>query len=1170
MASITEPTDLRALLLANLPDPQVDPDTLEAFISRWKDAGGTERANYQLFLNELCEVLGLLKPEPARDDQRDNAYVFERRVTEEFVDGGNTKRFIDLYKRSCFVCEAKQSGLALESGRWDKAMRKAFNQAEGYVRALPAVEGRPPFIIVTDVGRHLELYSEFSRSGGNYTAYPDSNNYKIKLEDLRKPEVQQRLIAVWNDPMELDPSRVSARVTRQIADKLAELAKSLEAANHTPEQTSGFLMRCLFTMFAEDVGLLPHRSFTELLIRLEDHKAFAPMLESLWQTMNTGGFSPILEDKVLKFNGGLFSDAEAIELNRDQRLLLIEAAKCDWRFVEPAIFGTLLERALDPRERHKLGAHYTPRSYVERLVMPTIIEPLREEWENVQAAAVSLESKGKHSNAVAEIRAFHLRLCNVRVLDPACGSGNFLYVTLEHMKRLEGDVLNVLHELGESQGLLDMEGITVDPHQFLGIEINPRAAKVAEMVLWIGYLQWHFRTYGNTNPPEPVLRDFHNIENRDALIDYDSRSELLDENGQSATIWDGLTMKLSPVTGGLIPDESARIPVYQYHNPKQSDWPEADFIVGNPPFIGEKRMRQALGDGYVGALRDTYSSLPACDLVMYWWHVAAERVRTGISKRFGFITTNSVTQLKNRQVIEPHLSSNLHITFAIPDHPWIDAGDGAAVRIAMTVAAVEAENGSLLLVAEENDSGEDAKNISFTQHSGQIHANLRVGAALSKAITLSSNSSVVFQGVKLVGNGFLLDETQRNSWISVTPLWERYLPRLIAGADLTKGREARYCIDFFGLTCEQAAAACPPAYQQVLTEVKPMRDNNNDRFFREYWWLFGRARGDMRAALSGLDRYIITSEVSKHRFFTFASTQRTIADGSLAVVASESASYLGILSSRIHVLWALSQGGRMGVGNDARWQNGPCFENYPFPDTSIKQQQTISALAEHIDSHRKRQQAAHDNLTLTGMYNVLEKLRKQEPLTSKEKSIYDDGLIGILRELHDDLDRAVLDSYGWNDLADKLVGLPGATTPYQEKPEAQTEAEEELLKRLVALNHKRAAEETQGKIRWLRPDYQNPDYGKEGASTYDSVQLEANVTVTPKATKAKKLTWPKIMPEQIASVKDALQKGHYTAEAITALYKSPKTTLPKVQEALESLASLGLVTHSVDQYQLVS
>ena len=377
---------------STLPQPadSASPAALDAFIARWQRAGGSERANYQLFLAELCELLALPRPDPAGEDTRDNAYVFERRVLMRQPDGSASNGFIDLYRRGAFVLEAKQSGRTLDSSGWDKAMLRAHNQADQYARALPADEGRPPFILVVDVGRNIELYAEFSRSGATYTPYPDPRSHRIRLDDLHREDIRQRLREVWLDPLALDPARRSARVTREIADRLASLARSLEAAGQAPQQVAGFLMRALFTMFAEDVGLLPPRAFTELLESLAGQPhTFAPMLEHLWQNMNTGGFSPILRNKVLRFNGGLFSEASAIPLDRDQLELLLKASKADWRYVEPAIFGTLLERALDPRERHKLGAHYTPRAYVERLVLPTVIEPLRAEWREVRAAALT-------------------------------------------------------------------------------------------------------------------------------------------------------------------------------------------------------------------------------------------------------------------------------------------------------------------------------------------------------------------------------------------------------------------------------------------------------------------------------------------------------------------------------------------------------------------------------------------------------------------------------------------------------------------------------------------------------------------------------------------------------------------------------------------------------------
>lgn len=1143
---------------------------VEAYIERWGGGisrGGNETANLQMFLTELCTLLDLPQPEPARTDRNVNAYTFERSITEQFATGGKTGRRIDLYKRGCFVLEGKDTGKKVESDGWDSAITKAVKQAENYARSLPVEEGRPPFIVVVDVGISFSLFSEFSRSGGNYVAFPDQRNHKIPLEQLRNPDTRELLRTVWLEPLGLDPTRYAGKITRVIADQLAKLAKSLEESGHSAEQVASFLMRCLFTMFSEDVGLLPERSFTDLLTNLKAKpESFCRQLRSLWQTMNTGGFAPALDADVLRFNGGLFADAQVIELNAEQVNLLAAASRADWRYVEPAIFGTLLERALNPRERHKLGAHYTPRAYVERLVLPTIIEPLRAEWADVQAAALTYKQQRKTKEAVAEIRKFHHQLCQTRVLDPACGSGNFLYVTLEHMKRLEGEVLEVLGSIVKS-GSFELEGLTVDPHQFLGLEINPRAAKIAEMVLWIGYLQWHFRTYGKVNPPEPVLRDFHNIEHRDALITYDTVQLITDEAGKAVTRWDGITYKESPVTGEYIPDESAQVEQYRYLNPRKAEWPQVDYVIGNPPFIGEKRMRQALGDGYVEALRGVYSEVPACDLVMYWWHIAAETVSADQTKRFGFITTNSITQLKNRQILEPHLAAGVGLAMAVPDHPWVDASDGAAVRIAMTVAAKGARAGMILQVAEERDSGEDAKEIRFNQQPGQIHANLRAGAELSAAEGLASNCSIVFQGVKLVGNGFLVEGETRSRWLETNNEWERFLPQLIAGTDLTKGRKPRYCIDFFGLMADEAAGAFPPGFQQVLTEVKPLRDSNNDRFFRENWWLFGRARGDMRTALQALGRYVITSEVSKHRFFSFASTAGTLADGSLAVVASSDALVLGVLSGRPHLVWALAAGGSL--EDRPRWQNGPCFETFPFPDATPEQQSKIRDLAERLDAHRKRLQAQHSELTLTGMYNVLEKLRAEEVLTAKEKTIHQQGLVSLLRELHDDLDRAVFAAYGWDDLAAQLVGKPGATTPFPDKPDSQSEAEEELLCRLVALNTERVAEEARGQIRWLRPEYQNPSATKAPEQTEAELEAGDEAALEPSA-KVKKITWPKGMREQIAAVRNTLGTQTMSLETLVAHFAAPKTTTPLIVEALAALEELGMIYQEGDQYRIAS
>lgn len=1144
---------------------------LDTFLARWQKAGGTERANYQLFLTELCSLLGLPLPEPAGDDTRDNAYVFERRVVINQPDGSSNNGFIDLYKRGSFVLEAKQTGKTLDSSGWDKAMLKAHNQADQYARALPAEEGRPPFILVVDVGRNIELYAEFSRSGATYTPYPDARSHRIRLEDLRKEEVRERLSAVWLDPLSLDPARRSAKVTREIADQLAKLAKSLEAAGHSPQLVSSFLMRALFTMFAEDVGLLPERGFTELLQRLKNKPdTFAPMLEHLWQTMNSGGFSPILESTLLKFNGGLFAEASAIALDRDQMELLLKASEADWRYVEPAIFGTLLERALNPRERHKLGAHYTPRAYVERLVLPTVIEPLRAEWKEVQAAALTYESLGKHKEAVEEVKAFQRHLCDVRVLDPACGSGNFLYVTLEHMKRLEGEVLNLLGDLGQT-GMLDTEGLTVDPHQFLGLEINPRAARIAEMVLWIGYLQWHFRTHGKVNPPEPVLRDFHNIEHRDALITYDAVELVTDESGKPLTRWDGITTKTSPITGEQVPDESAQVEQYIYRNPRKAEWPQADYIVGNPPFIGASTMRRALGDGYVDAVRSTWPEVPeSADFVMHWWHIAAEAVRAEAARRFGFITTNSIKQTFNRRVVQAQLEAKnpLSLAFAIPDHPWVDAGDGAQVRIAMTVGAKE-NLGRLLTSTAEASTGVEELSVTLAERSGVIHADLKVGANLPAANALNANGGLCYRGVQPIGMGFVVTPDEADALgMNRDPKIQRRIHPYRNGKDIMDRPRGVYIIDLFGLSAEEAKHEVPALYQWVMDRVKPERDYNKRDTYRVNWWIFGEPVPATRRSFTGLERYIATTMTAKHRLFSFLEAN-ILPDQKLVTVGTADAFHLGVLSSRIHALWALATGGNLGVGNDPVYAKGRSFDTYAFPHTTSEQQEQIRELAERLDAHRKRQQAQYPELPLTGMYNVLEKLRSGEQLSAKEKTIHEQGLVSLLRELHDELDRAVFTAYGWDDLAKQLVGKPGATTPLPDKSEAQAEAEEELLCRLVALNSERTAEEARGHIRWLRPEYQNPSAAvapeQSEADLDDTTDFES---VPAAAVATGKITWPKQMREQVAAVRHALSQSPLPADALAAQFKrSPKVA---VQAVLDALEELGMVQQDADQYRLAS
>lgn len=1128
------------------------------FITRWKDSGSSERANFQQFAIELTQLLGVQAPKPATSDAQNDDYRFERPVT--FIHTGTQSRgYIDLYRRGAFVMEAKQgtrgrdddeAQLALlpelppkqrqghgvrGSRRWDDTMLRARNQADGYARAVAREDGWPPFLMVVDVGHVIEVYADFSGQGQGYTQYPDGNRYRIALDDLRDDKVRARLRTIWTDPLTLDPARISAEVTREVADRLAALGRSFEGQGHEPEAVARFLMRCLFTMFAEDVELIPRRSFSDLLKKLRGHpEDAADALSGLWATMNTGGYSQGLMTRLKQFNGGLFKDASALPLSEVQLSLLIDAASKDWREVEPAIFGTLLERALDKRQRHKLGAHYTPRAYVERLVMPTVIEPLRADWRDVQAAALTLANADKLAEARAEVRAFHDKLCAVRVLDPACGSGNFLYVALELMKRLEGEVTALLADLGEDQAALSLAGHTVDPHQFLGIELNPWAAAVAELVLWIGYLQWHFRTHGTASPAEPVLRDFRNIENRDAVLAWDSRRERRDEAGQPVTRWDGIGTVEHPATGERVPDPQARVQVWDYLKPRPAKWPQAEFIVGNPPFIGTSRMREALGDGYTEALRAAYPKVPdSADFVMFWWEKAALATRAGKLRRFGLITTNSLRQTFNRRVLEPHLAdpkAPLSLVFAIPDHPWVDAGDGAAVRIAMTVAAPGAVPGRLVTVTEERKGETEAEGrpVTLSTEKGRIFANLRIGADVAGTVPLKANDGLSSPGVKLHGAGFIVTPAQaRALGLGTVPGLDRHIRHYRHGRDLTATPRGVMVIDLYPLKQDEVLARFPAVYQHVSDTVRPEREANREPFRRDNWHWFGRTHETYRAFTNGLDRFIVTVETSKHRFFQFLPGE-TRADNKLIAIGLADAASLALLSSRTHVIWATAAGSWLGVGNDPVYAKTKCFDPFPFPVLTPAQTARLRSLGEQLDAHRKAQQAAHPKLTLTGIYNVLEKLRAGERIEGKDREVYEQGLVGILRKLHDDIDAEVAAAYGWP------VDLP----------------ENDLLQRLVDLNRERAAEEARGLVRWLRPDYQNPA-GRSAASQGE--QVEADLDVVPVAAKT---PWPKTLPLQIAAVRAALEElGEATPEQVARRFARARTA--SVQPLLESLTALG-------------
>jgi hypothetical protein len=1126
---------------------------IDGFIRRWLNReGGQERANYSLFLTELCDVLGVAHPDPAEASHELNDYVFERRVEKPMPDGTMEVGRIDLYRRDCFILEAKQSKKRVArrlsnvsqgdlfsavpgdtpkySSSLDHLMIQARRQAERYATVLPSDHAYPPFLIVCDVGRTLELYADFSGHGRHYAQFPDVHSFRIELDHLSDPEIRQRLRDVWENPRSLDPAQQTAKVTREIAEQLATLSKALEGRGFEARSVAVFLMRCLFTMFVEDVGLLRKRGFTEILDRcLEDPRRFTSEIDDLWRHMDRGGYSPGIGEKLLKFNGKLFKNALALPLVTEEIQLLRDASAADWRDLEPAIFGTLFEQALDPVERKRLGAHYTPRAYVERLVDATIIEPLAKDWGDYQVAADQALHHGTKAEAINEIRDFLLHLSKVRVLDPACGTGNFLYVALRRMKQLEGEALKQLHDIGGEDAVADAEGLSVRPEQFYGMEINRRAVEIAELVLWIGYIQWHLKTRA-TPPPEPVLRSADHVHEKDALLTWDGYPEKTLKRD-----------RLGRPVATLLGEE-----VYLYANAISPEWPPADFIVGNPPFMGGKDIRSRLGVDYAETLWSAHPQMnPSADFVMYWWdHAASLLTRENTSlRRFGFVTTNSITQTFQRRVLERHLnaSSPISLLLAIPDHPWTRMSkDAAAVRIAMTVAAAGQFDGTVRTVIHEEALDSDEPKIILADKTGKINPDLTIGADVTQSKELVANQALCSPGVKLHGDGFIVTRGKAlELGLGRRPGLENYIKEYRNGRDLTSRCRDVLVIDLFGVPEEQVRKDFPEIYQHLIETVRRQRmasfEKSPTRDAREYldrWWLFGKLRNELRPALRGLSRYIVTVETMRHRVFQFVGDE-VLPDNKLVVLALNSGFALGVVSSKIHVVWATYSGGWLGVGNDSVYVKSRCFDPFPFPEATVVLKNKIASIAEELDQTRKIVLAEHPDLTLTALYNVLAAIRSGVPMSAKEQDVQNRGRVLILNELHDQLDDLVFEAYGW--------------------PKGMVD--EEIIQRLVDLNRSRAGEERRGFIRWLRPEYQ---IGKIGPLAHRADRVQSiDIGSKPKS----KAIFPETRKGQVESLRALLEDSGeaLTADQIANCFKGGNRIKPLIVDVLTSLSDFGLV-----------
>lgn len=740
---------------------------------------------------------------------------------------------------------------------------------------------------------------------------------------------------------------------------------------------AGFVIACVGMLVAEDIG-----AATGLRAGLG---RWVRRPESLGEELAEAWARMCADHPGLR---GVLGEVPALEAAEVQELAGL--AELDWSAVEPAILGTLIERSLQADERARLGAYFTRREFIERLARPTIVEPLADAWAGVLAEARAEVGAEGQAAARAGILKFHGMLRAVRVLDPACGTGNFLYVALDLLRALEDEVLAALRGFGGEAAA------RVQPDQLYGIETERRARDVAALVLWLGFMKRGWRG-GEVAAG--------NLEVRDALLRWDGVEDVVDGRGRPVRV--SRQGKRGTGTAAAL---------RRYHGARAAGWPEVDFIVSNPPFIGNKRMRDLLGDGYVEALRAVYAgAVPGdVDLVGYWWHRAAAELRAGRLRRFGMITTNSIRQAQSGAVVRRWLADpEIVMHAACADHPW--AEDDAAVRISMTVVRRADEPGARAPVVF-NSSG-------AAIGEGRIHADLSAGVDLARAVPLAANRGLCFQGMNLVGDGFRLSEAEAEALLGKRR--PAVLRPYLTGRDLLySDGSRRYVIDFYGHDLGQARRAAPQLLRHLEKTIKGLREGNRRDNYRRIWWQFGEPRPGLRRALAGIDHYVATAETSRHRVFVRLAAE-VVPDHQLYAVASDDAYVFGVLSARPHATWALHAGGRNGAGNDPRWTSTRTFAPYPFPAATEAQRAEIRGLAATLEAVRA-ELLARAGGSLTELYNAAP---------------------AALRAAHAGLDAAVLAAYGWG-------------------PEVE---ERELLARLLIINAERAEEEARGVVRAVVP-----------------------------------------------------------------------------------------------------
>jgi len=850
------------------------------FIEKWRRVQLSERSAAQQHFLDLCDLLG--HPKPAESDPEGVSFTFEKGAHKH----GGGEGFADVWKRGFFGWEYKGKHRDLVA---------AYDQLLQYREALE----NPPLLVVCDMDR-LVLHTNFTGTA--------PRTQELALEDLDSPKGLEVLRAVLFDPERLKPGTTSAAVTAEVASRLADVAWKLRSRGLDPEQVARFLDRVVFCLFAEDIGLLPAKLFSQIVEKSgRDPKRFARLIGQLFEAMAAGGEFGL--ETIRHFNGDLFTSGPVLELTAEEIDAIQRATALDWSAVDPSIFGTLFERGLDPAKRSQLGAHYTSRQDIEALVEPVVMAPLRAEWHELREVLEDLLRTGKkrptgreklplavpaERKARAEVdlmlNRFLGRLAIVKVLDPACGSGNFLYVTLQKLKDLEKEVVVWAMDHRFSAFLP-----RVGPWQLHGIESNRYAFELAQMTVWIGYLQWT-RENGFGWTDDPLLRHMATFHCMDAILD-----------------------ETDP------------------ENPREPEWPTADFIVGNPPFLGGKKMRSDLGDHYVDRLFQVWRERvpPEADYCCYWFEKARRQIEDGRTLRAGLLATQGIRGGASREVLR-RIKETGDIFFAESDREWVL--DGAAVHVSMVGF----------------DHGSDASRTLDGRRVATINANLTAAADVTRAVRLAENLDVSFMG-DTKGGAFDIPEERALSMLRAPNPHGRpnsdVLVPWVNGLDVTRRPRGMFIIDF-GMDLEEAEASrFEEPFGHVRQHVLPERRDNKRALYRQYWWRHVEPRPGMRASLGKHPRFVVTPTVSKFRLFVWLSAP-TSADHQLIAFARSDDYTFGVLHSRVHEVWALKLGTQLETR--PRYTPTSSFETFPFPRATPGQAAAVAEATKELVSLRDR------------------------------------------------------------------------------------------------------------------------------------------------------------------------------------------------------------------------